>query len=91
MLYAEVRNFPLCRTECTASGMDAVRAMESVFEAAATQEFPQQGCQRDFLVLYRCEVFDELHEPVGFGVFGAVARHAGKYGFRMAAQYGKLE
>lgn len=40
MLYAEVRNFPLCRTECPASGKDAVRAMESVFEAAAAQEFP---------------------------------------------------
>ena len=44
-----------------------------------------------FLVLYRCEVLDELHEPVGFGVFGTIARHAGKYGLCMATQYGKLE
>ena len=62
-----------------------------VLETAAAQELPEQGCRWNFLVLYRCEVLDELHEPVGFGVFGTIARHAGKYGLCMATQYGKLE
>ena len=41
--------------------------------------------------MYRSEVFDELHKPVGFGVFRTVARYAGKDRFCMATQYGKFK
>ena len=40
--------------------------------------------------MYKRQVFDELHKPVGLGVFRTVARYAGKDRFCMATKYGKF-
>ena len=62
-----------------------------IFEGRTTQELTQQGCWRDLCLRNRFDIFQELQQAVGFGMFRTVLRHLLQQGFCLTLDNSQFE